>query len=489
MRNRSISRRKFLKTTVAGTTTLVAGTLVGCGGAPVAVTPTAAPDASAPEPTIASDGGATVEPTTVSVLPDEAPSVSAPDAPDAAVSGEIEFAYYEFGPASIQYFKDMAAAFETAHPGAKIRLTLPPSSEYDTKLQILLATGDGPDIITTTNLTLKLAQEGRLLDLTSRVQLDPVLLDEKIFIQAGWDLFRFGTGNTYGMYSGADTHLLYYNKDLFDNAGVQYPTADWTWDDFLDAAKRLTVVEGDNTVQFGTSLSILAAYWGMASLVWAEGGDIVDQRPFYTKLTLNTPPVIKVLKYIQDLVYTHKVAPSPTQSEALGEAGSFESGKIAMLVDGGWSILSRKEITAFKWDVEKTPKGEAGFVGAFWPGTPMQISSRSKNPELAWAFVRWFSASKEGQELIAKQLIQVPARLDVALSPTFLGQAGLPPNAKVWAESLQTAKSADILHPNQQEMIDKVWTPNWDRFIANSMTPEEFATTVETEGNKIIQGS
>ena len=61
-----------------------------------------------------------------------------------AAGGEIEYGYYNWGPASIQYFKDMAAAFEKSHPDVKIRLTLPPDAEYTTKLQILLATGTGP---------------------------------------------------------------------------------------------------------------------------------------------------------------------------------------------------------------------------------------------------------------------------------------------------------------------------------------------------------
>ena len=484
MAHRHVSRRRFLRTAAVGTTAL-AGTLAGCGAPAATVTPTTAPAAPA-APTTAP----AATPTTVTILPTAAPSVAAAaeTAVSDAVSGEIEFAYYNWGPSSIQYFKDMAAAFEQAHPGTKLQLTLPPTEEYTTKLKILLATGTGPDIITTTDITLQLLEQDRLMDLTARVQADPVLLDKNLFIQAGWDVYRFGTGKTYGMYSGADTHLLYYNKDLFDKGGVSYPTADWTWDDFLEAAKKLTIVEGDKTTQYGTALNILVADWGLSNLIWMEGGDIVDERPFFNKLTLDNEPVIKVLRFVQDLVYTHKVAPSPEQAEALGESGSFESGKIAMLLDGGWSIQSRKGIEAFKWDVEMLPKGPAGFFGAFWPGTPMQISSQTKNPDLAWAFVRWFAASTEGQELIAKQLIQVPARLDIALSPTFLEQPGLPPNAKAWAQSLQNAKPSDTFHANKQEMMDKVWTPNWDKFIKNQMTPEEFAKTVETEGNKILEG-
>jgi len=133
------------------------------------------------------------------------------------------------------------------------------------------------------------------------------------------------------------------------------------------------------------------------------------------------------------------------------------------------------------------PKGSDGFWGTFWPGTPMQISADSKNAQLAWSYVQWFAASQEGQELIAKQLIQVPARLDIALSDTFLKQPGLPPNAQAWAESLKKAKPGDTINVNQQEMMDKIWQPNWDKYIENKQKPEEFANTVETEGNKILQ--
>jgi multiple sugar transport system substrate-binding protein len=459
MRIRSLNRRQFIKAAAFGFTSVAAASCA----TPVAPSPpTAAPAATQAETA----------------------ATSAPA--QKQVRGEIEFGYYNWGPASIQYFKDMAAAFEQQHPGTTIKLTLPPDAEYTTKLQILLATGDGPDIITTTSLTPKLLEQGRLMDMTDLVKSDPVLLDGKQFLQAGWDIYKFGTGKIYGVYSGADTHLLYYNKDLFDKAGVKPPAPEWTWDNFLDAAKNLTVQEGGKTTQWGTALSILVASWGWAPLVWDEGGDIVDGRPFYTKLTLNNDPVIKVLRFIQDMVHKDKVAPSPAQSQTLGEQAGFESGKVAMVLDGGWSIQSRKAITAFKWDIEIPPKGPQGQWSAFWPGTPFQVRANTKNPELAWEFVRWFAASKEAQELIAKQLIQVPARLDVATSPTFLQQPGLPPNAKAWTEALKNSKPGDTIHVKQQEMTDKVWQPNWDKFIENKMKPEEFAQVVEEEGNKIL---
>lgn len=412
----------------------------------------------------------------------------APFVVNAQVSGEIEFAYYNWGPSSIEYFKRMAAAFEQSHPGTKIQLTLPPTDQYATKLKVLLATGKGPDIITTTDLTLRLFKEGRLLDLTDRLQQNPMFFDPNAFIQGGWDIYRFGTDRIYGIYSGADTLLLYYNKTLFDKAGISYPTSDWTWDNFVEAAKALTIREGDRVTQWGTVLGSFDAYWGWANLVWMEGGDIIDSRPFYTKLTLNNEPVIKVLRFLHDLVYTHQVAPTPSQAQSVAEQGGFQSGKVAMVVDGGWSIQSWKDVTSFAWDIEMLPKGSAGFVGEFWPGTPFQINAATENPDLAWEYVSWFSGSKEAQELIAKELIQVPALFEVSRG-IFLEQPGLPDNAQAWVRSLENTRPGDMFHEKQQELMDKVWTPNWEKFQRNSISAEEFAKTVEEDGNALLQSS
>jgi len=406
----------------------------------------------------------------------------------AQATGEIEFAYYNWGPESIQYFKDMAAAFEASHPGAKIKLTLPPFDQYDQKIQVLLATGNGPDIITTNNATLALVQEGRVLDLTDRIAEDPALKDPNIFVQSGWDLFKFGTDRTYGIYSGADTLLLYYNKSLFDAAGIAYPTEEWTLDNFTEAAKALTKRDGDRVTQWGSVLGSFDADWGWANLVWMEGGDIVDSRPFFNKITLNNEPVLKILHFLNDLVYTHRAAPTPSQSQSVADQGGFESGTVALMVDGGWGIQPRKAITNFEWDVQMLPKGSQGFVGEFWPGTPFLLSANSKNADLAWEYAKWFASDPEAQTLIAKQAIQVPALLSVANSPDFLGQAGLPGNAQAWVKSLQTARPGDLFHAKKSELFDKLWTPEWEKFQNNSITAEEFAQKVEEEGNKLLAG-
>ena len=408
----------------------------------------------------------------------------------AEVSGEIEFSYYNWGPESIDFFKQMATAFEASHSGTKITLSLPPFEQYDQTLSVLLATGNGPDIITTAGATQALFQEGRLLDVTDLVAADPVLMDPDKFIQSGWDVYRFGTDRIYGMYSGADTLLLYYNKTMFDTAGIPYPSAEWTWDNFVEAAKALTIRDGDRVTQWGCVLgSFDDPEWGWANLVWMEGGDLFDSRPQFSRLTLNNEPVLKVLHLLNDLVYTHEVAPTPSISESVADQGGFESGTVGMVVDGGWSIQTFKAIEAFEWDIQTLPVGSQGFVGQFWPGAPMQISANSDNQELAWEYLRWFATDVEAQTIIAKLATQVPALLEVANSETFLGVPGLPGNVEAWTRSLLTALPGDSFNPKKAELIDKIWRPEWEKFQNDSVTAEEFAAKVETDGNEFLQES
>ena len=80
----------------------------------------------------------------------------------------------------------------------------------------------------------------------------------------------------------------------------------------------------------------------------------------------------------------------------------------------------------------------------------------------------------------------MPALLEIANSEGFLKQAGLPGNAQAWVRSLLNARPGDMFHAKKQELMDKLWIPEWEKFQNNSITAEEFAQTVEEEGNKIL---
>jgi multiple sugar transport system substrate-binding protein len=106
--------------------------------------------------------------------------------------------------------------------------------------------------------------------------------------------------------------VVYYNKNLFDQAGVAYPQAGWSWDDFLKAAQALTKdTNGDGaTDQYGVGTELEAIR--LAPFVWQNGGEIVDDPAKPTRLALDTPAATEAFQWFVDLQVKHHVAPDAT---------------------------------------------------------------------------------------------------------------------------------------------------------------------------------
>ena len=120
-------------------------------------------------------------------------------------------------------------------------------------------------------------------------------------------------GTAYGIPRDFDTIALYYNKDLFDKAGVEYPTADWTWDDLRAAAEKLTVKEGDNTTQWGTPRR-MNGQQNWYNLIWQNEGEILNEDQ--TEALLDEAATCEALQFAGDF---HHDGFSPSVAGDAGE--------------------------------------------------------------------------------------------------------------------------------------------------------------------------
>ena len=214
--------------------------------------------------------------------------------------------------------------------------------------------------------------------------------------------------------------VMYYNKDLFDQAGVPYPTSDWSFDDFLATAQKLTKRDASGKIQqYGFTFSTWMPGWVM--WLWNNGGDVLTPDGKRATGVFDSPQNVETISFLRDLIVKHKVAPALSEVASMG-VDLFANGQAAMGVSGHWAMVGYKSAPK---DAQGKPKIDWRRLGvvALPHNTPEShtvmyeagfgIPSKAKNPELAWEYVKFFT-SQRVQSVYNASGIAVCARKDVA---------------------------------------------------------------------------
>jgi ABC-type branched-subunit amino acid transport system substrate-binding protein len=247
--------------------------------------------------------------------------------------------------------------------------------------------------------------------------------------------FTTADGGQYGLPRDLNTIILFYNKTMFDAAGIAYPDESWDWAKLVEAGKQLTKdTDGDGTVDqwgFYTETTDMENYW--SSLVWQNGGDIISEDR--TKTLLGTPEAAGGIQFLQDLIYKEKVMAEPALFAETGDA--FEQGKAAMEANGSWLVPTHTAASAelgFTFGLAPLPSGPAGRFTSVNP-TGAVVYQGSKAPDAAWEFVKYL-ASPAAQEQLMLLKASLPVSKEVLAGPYPTSFEG----ADVLADSLSYAK-------------------------------------------------
>lgn len=296
-------------------------------------------------------------------------------------------------------------------------------------------------------------------------------------------------GKLYGIPDRSGAAILYYNKGMFDAKGIEYPTIDWTWDNFFEAAKACT----DGAGHFGHAGMDWWPIW--FSIVEQNGGHVIN--PETGAPEVNSPQAIEALQWVQDLCHKHHVIPTAVEYADMGPEmsgdGAFIDGRVAMATTGFWLINSlvkanQEQPGKIDWGIAPMFHNKNKAVSAF--GSALTIPRASKNPDAAWEIIQ-FLTSPEGQRPIASQGQDVPANVSVQESDTFLKP-----------EWMAEGESVDLqAFPDSADMI---FTPNflpeWDEvqkdindasadFWQGKKTAQEFATDLQGRLEKTIKSA
>ncbi len=338
---------------------------------------------------------------------------------EAAEPVELTFTYWG-SPFEREAVEQMLQAFNDSHPNIQVRGQHIPDG-YAEKISTMVAAGTPPDVgYLYEALAFGWAQEGVIADLTPHFKADPEASNRLPATYYNYD----GGTKTIGTNAAAETMILYYNKDLFDAAGVDYPPSQaaeaWTWEEFVAAARKLTVDRNGNNADsdafdpesidvFGVSFP---SWWGgYLPMIYSNGGQLASDDG--TRLMLNEPEAVEALQALQDLVYVHHVAPTPAQAEAMpSQAVMMQSGKVAMGVNGHWAILDYSQLE-FDWSLGVLPYHKEAVTILL--GSPSVVFAGTEHPDEAFEFYKFHNDPAQ-VDLYAKGL-WMPLQLEYYTDP------------------------------------------------------------------------
>lgn len=278
----------------------------------------------------------------------------------------------------------------TEETGIKTKLTVVKWDEYWTMLEAGAQGGSLPDVFWMhSNESQRYMSNDMLLDLTDKIA-DSDLINPANYPEDIWGLYTYDE-KYYAVPKDVDTIALWYNKAMFDEAGLAYPTADWTWDDVTEAAKKLTKEDGS---QYGLAVRNDNNQAGYYNLVYDNGGHIINEDK--TKSGWDDPKTIEAMEVLESWIKDGVMPPIETMSEN-GEDVLFQSGKVAMVLQGSWMVAAYRdnEYTAENCDVVELPKSATtGRRASVYNGLGWAASANGKNTENAWKLIEYLGSEK-----------------------------------------------------------------------------------------------
>jgi len=359
------------------------------------------------------------------VTENEAPAVTN----NGAANEKVELTFSVWGdPEELAILQEIADDFALENPNVEVTVTVSDWDTYWDKLQTQLAGGNPPDVFAMdAPLYPDYQSRGVLLNLQSYIDADSFDLTD--YYDASLVCYQTSEGY-YGLPRDIQPSVMYYNKDMFDAAGVSYPDETWTWDTLVEVGQQLTKdTDGDGTIdQYALWADIwdMELYWG--SLIWQNGGEILNAD--FTKTLLAEDGAMGAWEYIYDLIFTYGIMPNPSVAEQFGDP--FESGNAAMTPAGHWVVPYYSNVD-FAWDVAPLPMGKervsivnsVGFV----------IANESKHPAEAWAFLKHL-VGEPGQSKVTTLGLGVPTLRSIAISDAYLKQETAPINHQLFLDTM-----------------------------------------------------
>lgn len=268
---------------------------------------------------------------------------------------------------------------------------------------------------------------------------------------------------------------LFYNQTAFEEAGMDVPTADWTYDDLVEAAVAMTKSEGGQTTQWGFLPT--TDYFGLVIPIRSFGGDWMDAEGL--TCTVDQEPAVEGLKMWESFYQELGVAPTPAQVDVYEQM--WVSGRVVMIQAGYWGqSWGKNYVQDFEWMVAPMPQGPNGSQSMFEFDGNVILAQSEVIPE-AWEFMKWCSTKEAGIHIA--EAGSVPGgRPDVWEDP---GLMAYEPHA-VFAEIMKTV--APLVLPNnfRYEELFQIATNELDPVWLGDQTVDDVIADVQASMQDVL---
>jgi len=383
---------------------------------------------------------------------------------------EITYFTFSAAPDHVDTLDAMVDAFEAANPGIEVNVETAPYDSYFTELQTRVAGGEAPDVfeLNYENFVTYAAKDV-LLDLTDLAAADPELAAR--FYPEAYAAFA-QDGQQFGLPASFSDVVLFYNKDLFDAAGVAYPTADWKWADEVAAAKQLT--DADSGV-WGSYAPI--QFFEFYKTAAQNGCGVFGPD---RGVTINEPACVEALEYMVAAPTVEKIQPTDEDLAGVSDGDFFKSGNLAMLTTGIW-MFSAFADAPFNWDIAVEP-GNVQDANHFFANAAV-VAADTENPDAAWTWASFFTSSPEAGQLRVDASWELPALADQALFDSYLSVTP-PESRQVVFDALDAIVTPPVIE-NQAQMQDAI-NALIDQVKLGDLTPREALDQAKTEIEALV---
>lgn len=394
-----------------------------------------------------------------------------------AAKAEVKWSQWKTTEVGEKLMNELKAAFEKENPDITLTLADSPFTGFHDKAVTLFQAQKSADVLLVqVDWVAEFADLGMLEPLDSWLAKEPKEYMDNIptTFQQKWQ------GKQYYLPLHSGCVALYWNTEIFKNAGIAGPPK--TWEEYVAIAKKVTNLEKKI---FATTATLQVEpptnmTYDIYPLIFQAGGSLIDEKT--NKAVFNSPAGVKAIQWYVDLINKDKVAvPGVLSNGEKEKRANFGAGNVAMMFEGPWGIAIQKQLNPnLKYDIATLPKGMT--TGTVVRGSLNTVTTQAQNKEAAWKFVRWMSGPV-GNEMWSKGSGDFPGRKDVAEKPFYKENKLV--QAFVQQMLLPNARSPFLGMPNAVQM-NKIITTEIQNVVQGKKNAKQALDEAAAEWNKIL---